>query len=79
MNLTARARTLRPASKTKILNYFGTDGQGFTCYHAYEDLLERPDLQLKDENGFPVLHGKAPFYDFRLSEARDMYVKGKKV
>ena len=78
VNLTARARELRPNSKAFILNYFATDGQGFQCYNAMEDLIARPDLILKDENGYNVLHGNAKvvFYDFRLSEARDMYVKG---
>ena len=79
MNLTARARELRPNSQSKILNYFATDGQGFQCYNAEADLLARPDLVLKDDNGDTVLHGNAKvvFYDFRLQEARDMYVKGK--
>ena len=32
----------------------------------------------KDDNGDTVLHGnaKVEFYDFRLEEARDLYVKG---
>ena len=43
-----------------------------------DELQARPELILKDENGFTVLHGnaKVPFYDFRLEEARDMYVRG---
>ena len=78
MELTAKGRELRPNSKAFILNYFATDGQGFQCYNAMDDLLARPDLILKDNNGYTVLHGNAKtvFYDFRLSEARDLYVKG---
>ena len=32
----------------------------------------------QDDNGDTVLHGnaKVEFYDFRLEEARDLYVKG---
>ena len=35
----------------------------------------------KDDNGDTVLHGnaKVEFYDFRLEEARDLYVKGIKL
>ena len=41
-------------------------------------LEARPELILRDDNGHEVLHGNArvPFYDFRLAEARDLYVKG---
>ena len=79
MNLTARARQLRPESACRILHYFATDGQGFQCYQAQEELLARPHLILRDSNGDPVLHGnaKVPFYDFRLSEARELYVDGR--
>ena len=36
-------------------------------------------FNIKDDNGDVVLHSnaKVPFYDFRLEEARDLYVKGK--
>ena len=95
VNLTARARELRPDSASKILHYFATDGQGFQCYNAQDELLAQPHLILRDNNGDTVLHGgkyehvvtnsqglfqgnaKVPFYDFRLAEARDLYVKGK--
>ena len=94
VNLTSRARELRPESETKILHYFATDGQGFQCYNAQDELLARPHLILRDNNGDTVLHGwecehvvaisqglfqgnaKVPFYDFRLAEARDLYVNG---
>jgi len=77
VDLTARARELKPDSKSRILNYFATNGQGFQCYHAYDELKARPDLMLKDANGDTVLHGNAnvEFYDFRIEEARDLYVK----
>ena len=79
MNLTARARELRPQSDCRILHYFATDGQGFQCYRAQEDLLAQPHLILRDSNGDTVLHGnaKVPFYDFRLPEARELYVNGR--
>ena len=94
VNLTSRARELRPESETKILHYFATDGQGFQCYNAQDELLAQPHLILRDNNGDTVLHGgkyehvvtnsqglfqgnaKVPFYDFRLAEARDLYIKG---
>ena len=47
VDLTARARELKPDSKSRILNYFATNGQGFQCYHAYDELKARPDLMLK--------------------------------
>ena len=79
VNLTARARELRPESDCRILHYFATDGQGFQCYQAQEDLLAQPHLILRDSNGDTVLHGnaKVPFYDFRLAEARELYVNGR--
>ena len=83
VNLTARARELRPQSDCRILHYFATDGQGFQCYRAQEDLLAQPHLILRDSNGDTVLHGppwsnvKVPFYDFRLPEARELYVNGR--
>ena len=79
VNLTARARELRPQSDCRILHYFATDGQGFQCYQAHQDLLAQPHLILRDSNGDTVLHGnaKVPFYDFRLSEARELYVNGR--
>ena len=40
-------------------------------------LQARPELMLRDGNGCPVLHGNArvPFYDFRQTEARRLWVE----
>lgn len=68
-------RTLRPESSTKVLFYWSVS-QTFDCYAAVAELVARPDLWLRDDQGYPVMVGSLPLYDFRIDEAGKMWRTG---
>ena len=80
MNLTSKMRALRPDAEVKILNYWAVMFTQIHCYEAANDLLANPNLWLKDDFGYPVYSDKRgnAYYDFRMEEARNLWIKGKK-
>ena len=80
MNLTSKMRAIRPDAEVKILNYWAVMFSQLDCYEAANDLMANPDLWLKDDLGYPVYSDNRGnyYYDFRLEQARNLWIKGVK-
>ena len=69
---------IRLNAEVKILNYWAVMLSQLDCYEATINLMANPDLWLKDDLGYPVYSDNRGnyYYDFRLEQARNLWIKG---
>jgi len=78
--LVERMWAVRPNSTAKVYYYIPSFYAAW-CNEATDKLVARPDLWLRDSTGSPFIRGPShlkernrPMYDFRLPEARELFV-----